>query len=230
VMQSQKRQKLEKEKQALIEDTNALIQTAELDLAQSTVIFKKKRYKLMDDKLKTSLLDVITSKCDITKDGHWLWNGTMVDNRPEFKFNGEKYITRRVIASINGGKLNKSIVTYSTCGHSNCVSPSCVESSSRKKMQESMQIAGIPCFERKETAKNNPSNLFTDRQILNILSDQRQDKEIALEYGCSRSTINAIKNRTRHKNIAMPGDIFSLASSGLFAKIVKLTAEEWNRG
>jgi HNH endonuclease len=136
----------------------------------------------------------------IEETGCWEWTGTM---------NGGKYpmisfpvkteigsamvlkVAHRISYSFKHGDIPDDVTVRRSCGNPKCVNPDHLYISSRQDTLVDMYNNGGFDHSKGEDQWNSK---LTQEQVLQIFSDSRKNKEIALDYGVNRTAIAAIKS------------------------------------
>lgn len=140
----------------------------------------------------------------ITRDGHWIWNGSRCGLNREYgqcKYLGKTTIAHRAMWSLIRGAIPKGMDVLHQCGKTLCVNPSHVRLGTQKENQEEAVAArGGKNWATGVKGERHGKSVLSDAQatsIINRHSNGERQAALALEFGVTQACISLIVNKKR---------------------------------
>lgn len=144
-------------------------------------------------------LESLKGKC-IEEGDCWLWQGYMANNAaPMVYHNGELWFVRRLVATMIGKPPSPNHKYMSTkCGSKLCICPEHLQYRTEKQHMSAMAKAVDPrSITRKlnlmTAARKRSITKLSKEKVLAIHRDDRSYREIAADYGVSKSLVGKVK-------------------------------------
>jgi hypothetical protein len=131
----------------------------------------------------------------VQKSDCWIWTAATVKGYGSFGINGKTYLAHRISYSIAYEDPLEMCVCHS-CDNPLCVNPNhlwlgTMGDNDLDRDQKSRQARG--------TGIN--TNILTEQQAIEILGSKKIDRVLAVRYGVTKGTINAIRNGRNWKHL-----------------------------
>lgn len=153
-------------------------------------------------------LEAIKSYCEVTEDGHWIWERYSACNgkSPIGAFDGKRLAVRRVVYELSGKQIPKGKRITNKCEYDACVNPECLFCGSggevekiHVKKQGALYKARLSAARRSSLDKCKGSKLSHAKAV--VIRARLADKKgkaksemlkLAEEYGVSLSSIRRV--------------------------------------
>lgn len=140
--------------------------------------------------------DCFLQKVFVAPNGCWLWQGMLFQDRGGYgsfthRPSGilKERAHRRSWIFFKGPLTPKDVVLHK------CDNPSCVNPEHLRKGTQTDNMKDMVRKGRSAKGAAHSQSKLTEEDVLDIFNDNRLQKDIAVDYGISVSTVSAIKNR-----------------------------------
>ena len=125
------------------------------------------------------------------------WTKYYQNGAPYVCQDGQLIAVRKLILLLQGKDVPKGLFVGTTCGNPRCVNPKHIIARTMKEHAKVMAVkVDHNCLLRKsklwEAAK--AKRALTETQVIDVIGDDRPTREIAKEYGISKSLVCRIKS------------------------------------
>lgn len=127
---------------------------------------------------------------------HWLGAKTR-DGYGSVRFEGRSWLAHRLVHHITNAPVSDDVLVCHNCDNPSCVNPQHLFCGTQQDNMDDMVLKGR---QRSRTGSDHANSKLTEADVLNIRSDRRTHKVIAMDYGVSRGLVSLIKRGAAWKH------------------------------
>lgn len=150
-------------------------------------------------------LQEVRDKCEVTPDGHWLWEGGLSAGKPTIRApnytkdaSGKTMEAQRAVRAVWHIKTKKplpaGVHVYAKCWVPMCVNPACLTHGPMREMGASMSEAGVVKNNTKMTIANRVKararRKVTEEMVSEIMSSNETSRALADRFNVHQSTVS----------------------------------------